>query len=69
MMRVDVQIRADRLAALRRPDQKRFVGLEAMQREAIFVAVDRDGSQPELGGGPEAANGNFRAVGNEQFLA
>ena len=38
-----------------------------MQREAIFVAVDRDGAQAELGGGPEAANGDFRTVGDEQF--
>ena len=67
MMRVDVQIRPDRLAALRRADQKRLVGLEAMQREAIFVAVDRDGPQAEFGGGPEAADGDFRTIGDEQF--
>ncbi len=50
-----------------RADQERFVGLEPMQREAIFVAVDRDGAQAELGGGPEAADGDLRAVGDEQF--
>ena len=67
MMRVDVQVRADRLAALRRPDEERFVGLEAVQREAIFVAVDGDGAQAELGGGPEAADGDLGPVGDEQF--
>ena len=65
--RLDVEIRAHRLAALRRADEERLVGLEAVQREAVFVAVDRDGPQPEFGGGPEAADGDFRAVGDEQF--
>ena len=64
--RVDVQIRAHRLAAARRPDQERLIGLEAVQREAIFVAVDRDGAQTELGRGAEAADGDLGPVGDEQ---
>ena len=66
--RIDVQIRAHRLAAGGGTDEKRFVGLESMERETIFVAVDRDGSQAELGGGPETADGDFRTIGDEQFL-
>ncbi len=64
----DVQVRADRLASFGRSDQKRFVGLEAVQREAILVAVDRHGLQPELGGGAKTADGDFRTVGDEQLL-
>ncbi len=62
---VDVQVRADRLAALRGTDLKRFVGLEAMQRKAILVAVDRDGAEPELGSGTETADRDFRSVRGE----
>ena len=65
--RIDVQIRAHRLAAGGGTDEKRFVGLESMERETIFVAVDRDGSQAELSGGPETADGDFRTIGDEQF--
>ena len=52
----------------RRTDQKRLVGLEAVQREAVFVAVDRDGAQPELGGRPEAADGDFRRLATSSFF-
>ena len=65
---VDVEIRTDRFAAGFRPDEERFVGLEPMQREAILVAVDSDGAETELGGGSEAADGDLRAVGDEQFF-
>ena len=47
----DVQITFDRLAALRRADQVRFVGFEAMQGEAVFVREDGDGAQAQFGGG------------------
>ena len=39
----DVQIPLDRHPALGRADQVRFIGLEAVQREAVFVGVDGDG--------------------------
>jgi hypothetical protein len=38
-----------------------------MQREAIFVTVNRNGPKSKLGGGPEAADGDFRTIGDEQF--
>ena len=65
--RTDVEIRADRLAALRRTDQEGFVSLEAMQGKAVLLAVDRDRPEPELGGGAEASNGDFRSVGNQEL--
>src|SRR3954452_7835875 len=65
--RFDIQVRAHRLAALNRADEKRFVSFEAVQREAILVAVNRDGPQTELGGGAEAADGDLGAVGDQQF--
>ncbi len=65
--RLDVQVRAHRLAALGRPDEKCLVCLEPVQRETIFVAVDRDRSQAQLGGGPETPDGDFGPVGDEEF--
>jgi hypothetical protein len=62
---VDVEVRPHRLAALRRTNQKCLVGLEAMKREAILVAVDRHRPETQLGGGPEAADGDLRTVGDE----
>src|SRR6476661_8926125 len=65
--RLDVEVRPDRFTTLRRADQERLVGLEAVQRKAIFVTVDRHGAQAEFGGGPEAPDGNLRSIGDEQF--
>ena len=45
-----------------------FVGLEAMQAEAIFLGIDGDGAQSEFGGGAKDADGDLAAVGGEQFL-
>ena len=42
---VDVEVRADRLASAARADEVRLVGLEPMQGEAVFVAVDRHSAQ------------------------
>ena len=65
--RCDVQVPLDRLAAVRRPDLVRLIGLEAMQREAVFIGVNRDRPQPQLGGGAEDADGDLGPVGNQQF--
>ena len=51
----------------RRPDEKCLVRLEAVQREAILVAVDGDRAQAELGGGAETPDGDFGPVGDEKF--
>ena len=45
-MPVDVEVRPERLAGL--ADAIGFVRLEAVQGEAIFVGVDRDGADAEL---------------------
>src|SRR5690606_19829352 len=65
--RLDVQVRADRLAAGGRANQEGLVRLEAMEGESILVAVDGHGAQAEFSGGTEAPDGNLRAVGYEQF--
>src|SRR5205823_3887091 len=52
--RGNVQIGSDRLAAGRRTNRKRFVCLEPMEREAIFVAVDCDRLKAYLRCGAEA---------------
>ena len=43
--RLDVQVRRGPARRRGRADRERLVGLEPMQREAIFVAVDRHGAQ------------------------
>ena len=64
---VDVQVGLDRLTSSRRSDHERFVGFEPVEAEPILVAVDGDRAQPELGGGSEASDCNFRSVGDEEF--
>ena len=62
----DVEIRADR--ALARADEIGFIRLEAMDGEAVFLGVDGDGAQAEFRGGAKDADGDFAAVGDEQFF-
>src|SRR6185369_17433084 len=64
---LNVQIRPDRFAALDGTNQKCLVSLEAVQGKTILVAVDGDGTQPKLSRGPEAADGNFRTIRDEQL--
>jgi hypothetical protein len=42
---LNIQIRLDRLPTLRRPDRIRLIGLKPMERESIFVAINRDRNQ------------------------
>ena len=65
---VDVQVRADRFTACFRAEREGFVGLEAMEGKAIFVAVNGDGSQSKFGGGAKTPDSDFRSIGGEQFL-
>src|SRR5437899_525534 len=60
----DVEIGPDRLA--RAADQIGLVGLEAVQREAVLVAVDGHGADSQLVGAAEYADGNLAAVGHQQ---
>ena len=61
----DVEIRGDRLAA--RADLVALVSLEAVQREAILVRVDRHGPQPHLRRGPHHADRDLAAIGDHQL--
>jgi hypothetical protein len=40
----------------------RFVGLEAVQREAVFLRVDSDRAQPQFIGCAQNADGDFAAI-------
>jgi len=62
---VDIQVRFDRPFA--RADLVGFVGLEAMQAEAIFLGVNANGAQAEFICRAKYANGDFAAVGSQQF--
>ena len=64
----NIQIRADRLTAGRRANQERLVCFEPMQRKPVFVAVDRDGLKPQLGGGAKNADRDFGSIGDEELL-
>ena len=61
----DVKVGAERLAG--RADAISLVRLEAVQREAVLVRVDRHGAQAELMGRAEDANGDLAAVGGHQL--
>jgi hypothetical protein len=39
-----------------------FIGLEAVQGEAVFLRVNGDGAQTQFAGGAQDADGNFAAV-------
>ena len=63
---VDTEVRTDGLATFGRPDQECLVGLEPMQGETVFVAIDRHGPQPKLGRRAKTADRDLRPVGDEQ---
>src|SRR6185437_3939477 len=62
----DVEIGLD--GALAVPDQVALVGLGPMQREAVFLRMNGNGTDAELGGRTHDADGDFTAVGDEQAL-
>ena len=62
----NVEIRLD--GALADTDLVRFVSLEAMERQAVFLRINRDGAQAELGGGAEDTNRDLAAISGEQFF-
>ena len=45
-----------------------FIGLEAMQAEAVFLRVNRDGAEPQFGGRAHDADGDFSAVQGKEFF-
>src|SRR5262249_40072190 len=60
----DVEVSADRLA--HSSDFVRFIRLEPVQREAIFVRIDGNRSDAELMGRAENANRNLTTIGNQE---
>ena len=63
---VNLQIGLDRPLAL--ADQIGLVGLEPVQGEFVFFGKHRHRLEPQLIGGAEDADGNFAAIGDENFL-
>ena len=60
----DVQVGGDGFLA--GPDPIGLIGLEAMEGEAVLVGEDGDGADAHLSGGPQDADGDFAAVGDEE---
>ncbi len=65
--RRNIEIPFDRRAAVGGPDQIGLIGLETVQRKAVFIGIDRDGAEAQFRCRPENADGDFASVGNEQF--
>ena len=61
----DVEVGADRFAGA--AHHVGLVGLEAVQREAVFMSVDRDGANAEFVCRSEHPDGDLAAIGDEQF--
>ena len=61
---LDVEIGLDRL--LVSAYEIGLVGLRAMEREAVFLRIDRDRAHAELIGGAHDADGDLAPVGDQQ---
>ena len=61
---VDVQIGLDGFPAF--ADQIAFIRLRAVQGKTVLVRVDAHGADAEFAGGAHDANGDFRAVGDQE---
>ena len=62
----NVEIRPDRFPAL--THQVGLIRLEAVQRQPVFAREDAHRADIHLRGGPEHADGNFGAVGNQNTV-
>ena len=60
----DIQVGIDGRAA--GADEIALVRLHPMQREAVFLGVDRDRADAELGRGAHHADGDLAAVGDQE---
>ena len=63
---VDLQVGLDRALAL--ADQIGLVGLEAVQRQLVLFGIAGDGLDVQLVGRAKHADGDFAAIGDEDFL-
>ena len=57
---VNIQVRFHRPFSF--ADQVGFVRFEAMQRQPVFLRVDRDRAETQFSGGPQNADGDFAAI-------
>jgi hypothetical protein len=62
----DIQISANRSLAF--AHQVSFICLETMNGEAIFLGINRHRPQTEFRRGAKNADGDFTAIGDEQFF-
>ena len=63
---VDIQVGRDGLLA---PAHfVGFIGLEAVEGEAVFLRIDGDVADAEFAGGAHDANGDLAAIGNQQAV-
>ena len=63
---LDVEVSTDRALFLAKAVS--LVRFEAMSGESIFLRVDRDSAQTQLGSGPEDPDGDFAPVHGHQFF-
>ncbi len=63
---VDIEISRQRLLTF--ADQVALVSLEAMERKAVFLRIDRHGAHVHLGGRAHHADRDLGTVGNQQGL-
>ena len=63
---LDVEVSADGTLFL--AEAVGLVRLEAVAGEAVFLGVDRDGSQSQFGGGAEDPDGDLASVHGHQFF-
>ena len=62
----DIQVGLHRALAL--ADEIRFVGLESMQGQAVFLRVDSHRAQPQLVGCAQNANRDFAAIESKKLV-
>ena len=63
---LDAQVGGDRAEPL--ADAIGFVGLETVQGKLVLLGIDCDRTLAQLVGGAHHADGDFSAVGDEDFL-
>ena len=53
--------------ALARADLVGLIRLKPVKRQPVFIRINGDGAQAKFVGGAEDADGDFAAVGSQQF--
>ena len=63
---LDIEIGADWSFSF--ADAVGLIRFKSVHRKSIFFGVDGNGAKSEFGGGPHHSDGDFGAIGNEEFL-